>query len=217
MKHLAIISLLISQLFSANTEPIYGQNGMVVSTSRQASEAGIEILKNGGNAVDAAVAVGFALAVTSSSNGNIGGGGFMVSSSVDGESFTLDYREKAPAKGHRDMFLNDSGNVVPNMSLYSRAAAGVPGSVDGLLKALSDHGSGRISIRQVMAPAIRLAQIGFILSKNEADRFNRYKPFFERYDAVAEIFIKDNSEWKAGRSEERRVGKECRSRWSPYH
>ena len=124
MKHLAIISLLISQLFSANTEPIYGQNGMVVSTSRQASEAGIEILKNGGNAVDAAVAVGFALAVTSSSNGNIGGGGFMVSSSVDGESFTLDYREKAPAKGHRDMFLNDSGNVVPNMSLYSRAAAG---------------------------------------------------------------------------------------------
>ena len=172
---------------------------MIVSTSKQASEAGIEILKKGGNAVDAAVAVGFALAVTSSSNGNIGGGGFMVAAMRDGETFTLDYREKAPAAAHRDLFLNDSGDVVPGMSLSTRAGSGVPGSVDGLIRALTDHGSGNITLRQALAPAIRLAEKGFELSHYEARRFNGYEGLFESNDAAAEIFIrKDNNPWKKG-------------------
>ena len=131
-------------ILAATTNPEYGQNGMIVSTSKQASEAGIEILKKGGNAIDAAVAVGFALAVTSPSNGNIGGGGFLVASFSNGLSITLDHREKAPQNAHRNMFLNDSGNVIPGMSLYSRASSGVPGTVDGLIRALEDHGSGNI-------------------------------------------------------------------------
>ncbi|SVB62983.1 uncharacterized protein METZ01_LOCUS215837, partial [marine metagenome] len=172
---------------------------MVVSTSHQASKVGVEILKKGGNAVDAAVAVGFALAVTSSSNGNIGGGGFMIGVSDKGERFTLDHREKAPDTAHRDMFLDDMGAVVPNMSLYTRAASGVPGTVSGLLKAWSDHGSGNINRHQVLAPAIRLADKGFILSHYEAERFNDNKELFQRNDAANKIFVrKDGRPWKAG-------------------
>ena len=186
-------------LTAANSNPVFGENGMIVSTSKQTSEAGIQILKKGGNAVDAAVAVGFALAVTSSSNGNIGGGGFMVAAMADGETFTLDHREKAPATAHRDLFLNDSGNVIPGMSLFSRAGSGVPGTVDGLIRALEDHGSGKISLRQALAPAIRLAEKGFKISHYEARRFNGYEGFFERNEAAAAIFIrKDNKPWKKG-------------------
>ena len=157
---------------AATSNPEYGQNGMVVSTSSQASEAGIEILKKGGNAIDAAVAVGFALAVTSSSNGNIGGGGFLVASFANGLSITLDHREKAPSNAHTNMFLNDSGSVIPGMSLYSRASSGVPGTVDGLIRVLEDHGSGNISLREVLNPAIELAERGFFLSYFEANRLN---------------------------------------------
>ena len=186
-------------LTAANSNPVFGENGMIVSTSKQTSEAGIQILKKGGNAVDAAVAVGFALAVTSSSNGNIGGGGFMVAAMANGETFTLDHREKAPAAAHRDLFLNDSGNVIPGMSLFSRAGSGVPGTVDGLIRALEDHGSGKISLRQALAPAIRLAEKGFKISHYEARRFNGYEGFFERNEAAAAIFIrKDNKPWKKG-------------------
>ena len=186
-------------LTAANSNPVFGENGMIVSTSKQASEAGIQILKKGGNAVDAAVAVGFALAVTSSSNGNIGGGGFMVAAMANGETFTLDHREKAPATAHRDLFLNDSGNVIPGMSLFSRAGSGVPGTVDGLIRALEDHGSGKISLRQALAPAIRLAEKGFKISHYEARRFNGYKSFFERNDAASKIFIRQNeTPWSTG-------------------
>jgi len=196
---LTILLFSFQILIAASSDPVFGENGMIVSTSKQASEAGIEILKKGGNAVDAAVAVGFALAVTSSSNGNIGGGGFMVAAMTDRETFTLDYREKAPAAAHRDLFLNDSGNVVPGMSLSSRAGSGVPGSVDGLIRALEDHGSGNISLRQALAPAIRLAEKGFQLSHYEARRFNGYEGLFESNDAAAAIFIrKDNNPWKKG-------------------
>ena len=196
---LTILVFSFQILIAASSDPVFGENGMIVSTSKQASEVGIEILKKGGNAVDAAVAVGFALAVTSSSNGNIGGGGFMVAAMRDGETFTLDYREKAPAAAHRELFLNDSGDVVPGMSLSTRAGSGVPGSVDGLIQALADHGSGNITLRQALAPAIRLAEKGFELSHYEARRFNGYEGLFESNDAAAEIFIrKDNKPWKKG-------------------
>ena len=184
---------------AATSNPEYGQNGMVVSTSSHASEAGIEILKKGGNAIDAAVAVGFALAVTSSSNGNIGGGGFLVASFANGLSITLDHREKAPSNAHPNMFLNDSGSVIPGMSLYSRASSGVPGTVDGLIRVLEDHGSGNISLKEVLNPAIELAEHGFFLSYFEANRLNVYKKFFERNKAASRIFIRsDGKPWEKG-------------------
>ena len=186
-------------IIGAASNPEYGQNGMVVSTSYQASQAGIEILKKGGNAIDAAVAVGFALAVTSSGNGNIGGGGFLVAAFSDGTSISLDHREKAPLNAHSKMFLNDSGSVIPGMSLFSRASSGVPGTVDGLIRALEDHGSGKISLREVLNPAIYLAERGFKLSYFEANRLNAYKDFFKRNKAASKIFIRiDGKPWEKG-------------------
>ena len=186
-------------IFSATSNPEYGRNGMVVSTSIQASQAGIQILKKGGNAIDAAVAVGFALAVTSSGNGNIGGGGFLIARLSNGTSIALDHREKAPLKAHSNMFLNDSGSVIRGMSLFSRASSGVPGTVDGLIRAFENHGSGKISLREILNPAIRLAEKGFELSHFEANRLNAYKSFFEKNKAASKIFIRKNGKpWEKG-------------------
>ena len=194
-----IIGLFVNQQLAQSQDPIFAENGMVVSTSKQASEIGIRILKQGGNAIDAACAVGFALAVTSSSNGNIGGGGFMVTYLADGTVFTLDYREKAPAAAYRDMFLDDNGDVIKDMSLKTRASSGVPGSVDGLLKAWSKYGSGNISLRELLYPSISLAEIGFKLSVYEAQTLNTFKELFSNNEAAAKIFIRsDNRDWKSG-------------------
>ena len=194
-----IITLVFTTLNGASPYPVFSENGMVVSTSRQASETGVEIMKKGGNAVDAAVATGFVLAVTSSSNGNIGGGGFMVVRMADETTFTLDYREIAPAAAHKDMYLDDNGDVIENMSLRTRAASGVPGTVDGLLKVWADHGSGNISRRELLAPAITLAEKGFELSHYEANRFNDNRYLFSKNKAAAKIFIrKDGRPWEAG-------------------
>ena len=194
-----IIGLFVNQQLAQSQDPIFAENGMVVSTSKQASEIGIRILKQGGNAIDAACAVGFALAVTSSSNGNIGGGGFMVTYLADGTVFTLDYREKAPAAAYRDMFLDDNGDVIKDMSLKTRASSGVPGSVDGLLKAWSKYGSGNISLRELLYPSISLAERGFKLSVYEAQTLNTFKELFSNNEAAAKIFIRsDNRDWKSG-------------------
>lgn len=202
MKIKIIFILLFVSTFhihGASQNPVFAKNGMVVSTSRQASEAGIEILKKGGNAVDAAVATGFALAVTSSSNGNIGGGGFMVAHLADGTIFTLDHRETAPVSAHRDMYLDEHGNVIGNMSLKTQAASGVPGTVDGLLKAWEDYGSGHITLRELLTPAIKLAGRGFVLSHYEAQRLNNFRGLFAANEAAATVFIrKDSLSWKSG-------------------
>ena len=178
--------------------PVHGQNGMVVSTSQQASQVGIDILDKGGNAVDAAVAVGFTLAVTSSSNGNIGGGGFMVARLSDETTFTLDYREMAPQAAFKDMYLDSVGNVIKGKSTRTHFASGVPGSVDGLLKAWSDYGSGNISINQLIGPAIKYAEQGFKLSKYEAKRFNNRKSFLSKHPETKRIFTREDRKWKAG-------------------
>src|ERR1700740_1211806 len=116
------------------------KNGMVVCAYPDAAQVGLDILKKGGNAVDAAVAVQFALEVTLPEAGNIGGGGFMVFRSAKGETSTLDFREKAPAKATENMYLDAAGNVVPGMSISSHAASGVPGSVDGMIQAHQKYG-----------------------------------------------------------------------------
>ena len=175
-----------------------GKNGMVVSTSAQASQVGIDILKHGGNAVDAAAAVGFTLAVTSSSNGNLGGGGFMVSKMASGKTFTLDYREMAPKSAYKDLFLDSSKNVIEGKSTRTHYASGVPGSVDGLLRAWRDHGSGNISIQQLLGPAISYAKNGFKLSHYEAQRFNNRKSFLSQHPETKKIFTRDDRKWKRG-------------------
>ena len=194
-----LLLLITLQLFiGCEPSPIHGENGMVVSTSRHASKVGIDIMKMGGNAVDAAAAVGFALAVTSSSNGNIGGGGFMVAHLNNGNAFTLDYREMAPSIAHRDFYLDENKDVIENKSLFGHFASGIPGSVDGLLMAWEDHGSGMISRKQLLAPAIKLAQDGFDLSEHEAKRFNYNKKFFSKHPETKRIFTRDDQEWTKG-------------------
>lgn len=183
----------------SHAEPEYAKNGMVVSASRLASDAGVNILKKGGNAIDAAVATGFTLAVTHPQAGNIGGGGFLVAHMAYGESFSLDFREMAPSMAHRDMYLDDSSNVVPGLSLYSHLAAGTPGSVDGLLRIWRDHGSGNISLRQLLLPAIQLAERGFSISHGFARVLNIFHDFFINDDGAKAVFIKKNgAPWRAG-------------------
>lgn len=179
------------------SNPVYAENGLVVSASELASKVGVDIMKKGGNAIDAAVATGFALAVTHPQAGNLGGGGFLVARLENGETFTLDFREVAPKSAHRDMYLDEQNNVIRGMSLYSHQAAGVPGTVDGLIKVFNDYGSGNISLRQVLAPAILLARGGFLISHNFANRLNMYKNFFAYNQSAGNIFIKKDSVlWK---------------------
>ena len=198
VERISIIVIIFAGLSCTRQVPVFGENGMVVSTSRHASQVGVDILKEGGNAVDAAVAVGFALAVTSSSNGNIGGGGFMVSKLSSGKIFTLDYREMAPSNDERDMYLDTDKNIIKDKSRKTHFASGVPGSVDGLLKAWRDYGSGNISRVQLLAPAISLAEEGFNLSEYEADRFNNNKDRLSQHSETKRIFTRDDREWKEG-------------------
>lgn len=146
--------------FRAGAPATEAEHAMVVSNSRLASEAGVEILKAGGNAVDAAVATGFALAVTYPTAGNIGGGGFMNIHMADGRSMTLDYREMAPLAASRNMYLDENGKLT-RKSTVGYLASGVPGSVAGMSEAL--HKYGTMTLAQVMAPAIRLAEEGFVV------------------------------------------------------
>src|SRR5690606_34462273 len=136
-----------------------------------ASEAGLAILKKGGNATDAAVAVQFALAVVYPEAGNIGGGGFFVYRSKDGELATLDFREKAPGKAHRDMYLDEQGNPIVDKSLYGHLAAGVPGSVAGMVEAHQKYG--KLSWAEVVQPAVDLAEQGFVITERQARTYAR--------------------------------------------
>lgn len=145
--------------------PVQSRMGMVASQERHATEAGLQVLKEGGNAIDAAVTVGFTLAVTLPRAGNIGGGGFMlVHLAKPNETFAIDYREKAPKAAFRDMFLDETGNYNPEKSQYSYLAVGVPGTVAGLTMALEKYGT--ISLESALKPAIELAEKGFPISED---------------------------------------------------
>ncbi len=194
-----LTGILLFSLVHADRNPVTANNGMVVSASDLASQVGVEIMRQGGNAIDAAVATGFALAVTYPQAGNIGGGGFMVIHLADGQNITIDYREKAPEMAHRDMFLDDSNQVIENMSLRTHAASGVPGSVHGLLHAWETYGSGNISRKALLVPAIHLAGRGFEISQRTARILNYFRPLFERDGGASRIFVKkDSILWKEG-------------------
>ena len=200
--------LTVSSLSAQNAgELVTGRGGMVVSASAEASAVGADILRRGGNAVDAAVAVGFTLAVTYPSAGNIGGGCYIVLRMADGREAAIDARETAPAAAHRDMYLDSLGEIDADRSLVGPLAAGVPGSVDGLLTALDRYGS--MSRQDVMAPAIRLARGGFPLHSRLARHMNMFRERFEQFPQTLRKFGKDEEDRAgAGRIEEER-------RWAP--
>ncbi|MBB5395723.1 gamma-glutamyltransferase [Mucilaginibacter sp. AK015] len=175
--------------------PAKYRKGMVVCAYPDAANAGLEVLKKGGNAVDAAVAVQFALAVTHPQAGNLGGGGFMVYRSAKGLSATLDFREKAPAKASTNMYLDASGNVIPDMSLYTHQASGIPGSVDGMIAAHKKFGKLKWAV--LVQPAINLAFNGFKMTKRLASDINRNSSVFRKLNPGKTYLIKDTP-WQEG-------------------
>ena len=167
--------------------PVEAANGMVVSSQHYASQVGADILKAGGNAIDAAVAVGYALAVTHPCCGNIGGGGFATIHLANGKDTFIDFREKAPAAASENMYLDAKGNMVPNLSLFGYKAVGVPGSVMGFQKMLDEYGT--MKREQLMAPAIKLAEDGFVLKQGDVDLLNWGTGDFSKQPNVAAIFL----------------------------
>jgi len=179
---------------SASTEPVHALHGMVVSSQELASRAGVEVMQSGGNAVDAAVATGFALAVVHPPAGNLGGGGFMLIRMADGKMHFIDYREQAPAAAKPDMYLDAQGNVIEGASEIGYKAIGVPGSVAGMVHAEQKYG--KLTLRQVMAPAIRLARDGYALSWSEArDLHDKY---LAQFPESRRVFQREGNYYQPG-------------------
>ncbi len=196
---LALVSTsLVAQTTTAppatQAEPTRAKHAMVVTIHHDATDAGLAILKQGGNAIDAAVAVGFSLAVVYPAAGNIGGGGFMLIRDKNGKTHFLDYREKAPAAASADMYLDAHKNVIPGLSTIGYKASGVPGTVAGLVYAQKHFG--KLTLAQDMAPAIRLATDGYVLSEEEAR--NLHSRNLTRFPASARIFQRDGNFYNAG-------------------
>lgn len=163
---------------AASQAPVAAENGMVVTAQHLATHVGVDVLKNGGNAVDAAVAVGYALAVVYPAAGNLGGGGFMTLQLADGRKTFLDFREKAPLAATADMYLDKDGNVVPDLSTRGHLAVGVPGTVSGMELALKKYGSKPRA--ELIAPAIRLAEDGFTLEQGDVDLLETATDVFKK-------------------------------------
>ena len=179
--------------YSDLRHPILGANGMVSSQNAHASEVGAQVLADGGNAIDAAVAVGFALAVTLPRAGNLGGGGFMlVHDAESGETVAIDYREEAPVRAGRDMFLDKDGNVDQDKARFSHLSAGVPGTVAGLWRAHQDYG--RLPWRRVVEPAMQLARDGFEVTYDLAGLLAARKDRLCRFEAACRYFYKAGGE-----------------------
>ncbi len=178
----------ISVGFSASIPALEGSQGMVVSSQRHASDAGVEILKKGGNAVDAAVAVGYALAVTNPCCGNIGGGGFMTIKLADGRETFINFREMAPKASFETMYLDSAGNPVKGLSLIGYLAAGVPGTVAGMDHALQKYGT--LKRDTVMAPAIALAKDGYVLMRGDTDIFEAGAALLARDAEAKRLFLR---------------------------
>lgn len=181
-------------LYTIQKEAI-GDSAMVVSAHPLATQVGVNVLRKGGNAIDAAVAVQFALAVVYPQAGNIGGGGFLVYRSAKGEAAALDYREKAPAAAYRDMYLDSTKRVVPAWSRFGSLACGVPGTVDGMWTAHAKYG--RLKWAQLVQPAVDLAETGFAITPQEAANLNRERGNFMRYNTLIPPFFK-MGDWQPG-------------------
>ena len=187
-------TLLVDQYKYEAQKRIVCENGAVVSAHPLASKVGVAILKMGGNAVDAAIATQLALAVVYPNAGNLGGGGFMVARLKDGKLVAIDYREKAPGKAHRDMYLDATGVPQLELSQYGHLSSGVPGTVSGLFES-SKYAT--LSFDKLIQPAIDLAEKGFAISERDAKAYNSLKDDFLKYSTQTPAFVKDNL-WKGG-------------------
>src|SRR5262245_33531286 len=184
---------LVAPPAQARDVAVTARNGMVVAQETRAARIGVEILERGGNAVDAAVAVGFALAVTYPRAGNIGGGGYMVIHLArPNRQIAIDYRETAPKAATHDMFLDEKGEADPRKSRDSALAIGVPGTVAGLALAHQRYGSGILSLAELIAPAIKLARDGTPIEDDVADSLPRARMRLARWPASAKIFLKSD-------------------------
>ncbi|MEO5682181.1 MAG: gamma-glutamyltransferase [Chitinophagaceae bacterium] len=206
-----LVCFLITILYNANaqktvTKPVANayaysiqktitcSNGAVVSAHPLASRAGVTILKQGGNAIDAAIATQLALAVVYPGAGNIGGGGFMIAQLANGKKIAMDYREKAPAAADRDMYLDTAGNPQMNLSQNGHLASGVPGTIAGIFASLK---YAKLPFKTLIGPAIALAEKGFAITASEARSLNGYKDEFVKYNTMQPAFVQDGI-WKAG-------------------
>ena len=201
---LCVLSLLLSLtaplngvVLAASARPDKSSIGVVVSTQKIASNIGLQVLKDGGNAFDAAVAVGYALAVVHPVAGNIGGGGFAVIHTAAGDNVALDFREMAPGKATRDMYLGKDGNVIPKSSTDGYLAAGVPGTVAGMSALLNKYGTKNLAT--LMQPAIKYAEDGFVVSERQAETFKEHAPRLSKFASSRKYFLKpDGSTYKEG-------------------
>ncbi|KQV95654.1 gamma-glutamyltranspeptidase [Pelomonas sp. Root1237] len=181
---------------AASQAPVAAENGMVVTAQHLATRIGVDVLKDGGNAVDAAVAVGYALAVVYPAAGNLGGGGFMTVQLADGRKTFLDFREKAPLAATANMYLDKDGNVIKGLSTLGHLAVGVPGSVSGLEYALGKYGT--MKRAAVIAPAIHYAELGFVLDQGDIDMLHAATDDFRKDPATAAIFLNKGEPFQVG-------------------
>src|SRR5215216_6111716 len=206
MKTRPIVLVLIWALMFVNVshavarEPVRARHGMIASTNEVASRVGVEIMKRGGNAVDAAIAVAFALQVTHPAAGNLGGGGFMMIRLKEGRTTAIDYREMAPAAAHRDVYLDKNGNLIEGEggSLIGYRAAGVPGTVRGMELALKKYGSGKLTWAQLVEPARRLAANGFTVTYSLAKSLQGNHEYLSKYAETSRIYLRSGNFYKEG-------------------
>jgi gamma-glutamyltranspeptidase / glutathione hydrolase len=204
MKTIKVIALLLVVALNVPVtnarEPVRARHGMVASTNEVASRVGVEIMKRGGNAVDAAIAVAFALAVTHPAAGNLGGGGFMMIRLRDGRTTAIDYREMAPGAAHRDVYLDKNGNLIEGEggSLVGYRAAGVPGTVRGMELALKKYGSGKLTWAQLVEPARQLAGRGFVITNSLARSLYSNREYLEKYAETKRIYLKGGKFYQEG-------------------
>ena len=194
------ISGVASSACAAAREPVRARHGIVASTNSVASQVGVEVMKRGGNAVDAAIAVAFALAVTHPAAGNLMGGGFMMIRLKNGRTTAIDYREMAPASATRNMYLDKDGNLIKGEggSLEGYRAAGVPGSVRGMELALKKYGSGKMTWSQLIEPARRLAANGFEVTYNLSRSLDASKEYLSKYPETKRIYLRGGKLYQEG-------------------
>jgi gamma-glutamyltranspeptidase/glutathione hydrolase len=190
--------LTVSGVHAASQAPVAGENGMVVTAQHLATQVGVDVLKAGGNAVDAAVAVGYALAVVYPAAGNLGGGGFMTVQLADGRKTFLDFREKAPLAATANMYLDKDGNVIEGLSTKGHLAVAVPGTVSGMELALNTYGT--LKRAQVIAPAIKLAEHGFVLEQGDIDLLHTATGEFEKDQDMRAIFLHNGQPLQVGQT-----------------
>lgn len=193
-----VLAVVLPAAHAASVAPVAAENGMVVTAQHLATRVGVDVLKDGGNAVDAAVAVGYALAVVYPAAGNLGGGGFMTIQFADGRKTFLDFREKAPLAARPDMYLGPDGNVVKGLSTKGYLAAGVPGTVHGLEVALKKYGT--MKRAALIDPAIRYAERGFVLDQGDIDMLKTATEDFRKDAPSAAIFLNKGEPFEVGQT-----------------